>query len=164
MHSKQRDKYKNTIRLIFALLFSYTVMWSASVFTSSSVGSWYKALEKPFWNPPNSAFPIVWTILYTMIGIAFWKILCTPKAYTFKVFAAFFVQMLLNFTWSLAFFYLQNPALGLITILALLLAICWNIRVFNEHSKLAVKLLVPYFLWVFYASTLNLAIWYLNPS
>lgn len=156
------DKYKNTILLIFSLLFCYGIEWSASIFTRSSVGSWYVTLEKPFWNPPNLAFPLVWTVLYTMIGISFWLILCTAKAYTSRVFLAFFGQMLLNFTWSVLFFYLQSPLLGLINILLLLCGISWNVYVFLPYSKLAAKLLIPYLLWVMYATTLNFSIWLMN--
>ena len=156
------NKNKKAMFLILSLLFCYGVEWSASAFTQSSVGSWYVELEKPFWNPPNLAFPVVWTVLYTIIGIAFWLILCNPKAYTPKAFLTFFGQMWLNFTWSFSFFYLQSPLLGLINILLLLFAISWNIYVFSAYSKLAARLLVPYLLWVMYATTLNFSIWLMN--
>lgn len=162
MNISTLNKYKRTLLLILSLLFCYGVEWSASAFTRSSVDSWYMELEKPFWNPPNLAFPIVWTILYTMIGISFWLILCKLKAYTPKVFMAFFAQMLLNFTWSFSFFYLQSPLLGLINILLLLSAISWNIYIFSPYSKLAARLLLPYLLWVMYATTLNFSIWLMN--
>jgi benzodiazapine receptor len=153
---------KKILFLILSLAFCYAVEWTASLFTQSSVESWYVSLKKPFWNPPNLAFPIVWTILYTMIGVSLWKILCEPTAYRLKVFLAFFLQMFFNFSWSLSFFYLKSPSMGLLNILVLLLAIIWNIRVFWPYSKIAAKLLVPYLMWVTYATSLNLAIWYLN--
>ncbi len=156
------NKCRSALLLILSLLFCYGVEWSASAFTRGSVGSWYMDLEKPFWNPPNLAFPIVWTILYTMIGISFWLILCNPKAYTPKVFLAFLGQMLLNFTWSVSFFYLQSPFLGLINILLLMGAISWNIYIFLPYSKLAARFLLPYLLWVMYATTLNVSIWLMN--
>jgi len=156
------DKYKNTVLLIFSLLFCYGVEWGASIFTRSSVDSWYRELEKPIWNPPNFVFPVAWTILYTMIGISFWLILCNRKAYVPKVFFAFFGQMLLNFTWSVSFFYLESPALGFLNICLLLVAITWNIYIFFLYSNLAAKLLVPYLLWVMYAAALNLSIWMMN--
>lgn len=156
------DKYRKAILLILSLLFCYGVMSAASVFTQSSVDSWYIGLQKPFWNPPKLAFPIVWTLLYTMIGISFWLVLCNKKAYTPKVFLVFFGQMLLNFTWSISFFYLQSPLLGFMNIILLLCGISWNIIVFLPYSKLAGKLLVPYLLWVLYATTLNFSIWLMN--
>jgi len=156
------DRYKNTILLIFSLLFCYGVEWGASIFTRSSVDSWYLELEKPFWNPPSFAFPLVWTILYTMIGISFWLILCNNKAHTPRVFFAFFAQMFLNFTWSISFFYLQSPLLGLTNIVLLLCAIGWNIYVFFPYSSFAAKLMIPYLLWVIYATTLNFSIWLMN--
>ena len=154
--------FTKALLLILSLLFCYGVEWSASYFTQTSVGTWYLTLQKPFWNPPNLAFPIVWTILYTMIGVSFWFILCNPKAFSFRAFTAFFFQMLCNFTWSIAFFYLQSPALGLVNIIVLFFAILWNIYVFRPFSNLASNLLIPYLLWVTYAATLNLAIWILN--
>jgi len=162
MSTTDRQKYKNTMLLLISLLFCYGVEWVASIFTQSSVGSWYRELEKPFWNPPNFVFPLVWTLLYTMIGISFWLILCNKRAYNSRVFFAFFGQMFLNLTWSISFFYLQSPLLGLMNILLLLCAISWNMYVFLPYSKLAVKLLIPYFLWVMYATTLNLSIWLSN--
>ncbi|MFT4554283.1 MAG: tryptophan-rich sensory protein [Chlamydiales bacterium] len=83
---------KKALFFIFSLLLFYAVEWTASFFTQSSVGTWYLSLEKLFWNPPNLAFPIVWTILYTMMAVS----LCEPKAYSFKVFSRFFEQMFLN--------------------------------------------------------------------
>ncbi|MEC7839079.1 MAG: TspO/MBR family protein [Chlamydiota bacterium] len=162
MNTSSLSKNKKITLLLFALFFCYGVEWSASIFTQSSVSSWYRDLDKPFWTPPNIAFPIVWTILYTMIGISFWLILCTPKAYTPRVFIAFFGQMLANFTWSLFFFYLQSPFLGFLNIVVLIAAISWNIYVFNIYSKWASKLLIPYWMWVVYAMTLNFGILILN--
>lgn len=154
--------FKKMLFFIFSLALCYAVEWGASFFTQSSVANWYVSLKKPFWNPPDIAFPIVWTILYTLMGVSFGIILCNPNAYTFSVFLAFFVQIFLNFTWSFSFFYMESPALGLVNILLLFFAIVWNIYVFNLHSQLAAILLIPYFLWVAYAISLNLAICYLN--
>ncbi|MEM1282012.1 MAG: TspO/MBR family protein [Chlamydiota bacterium] len=156
------NKFTKGFYLLLALVLCYSVEWTASLFTQSSVDTWYKTLIKPSWNPPNIAFPIVWTILYTMIALSFWLILSEPKARHPKPFVAFFLQLFLNFTWSLAFFYLQSPLLGLVNIIFLLVAILWNIREFSKYSLTASRLLYPYFLWVAYAVTLNAAIWYLN--
>lgn len=153
---------KKSMLFMLSLAICYTVEWTASFFTQSSVGTWYQSLQKPFWNPPNVAFPIVWTILYTMIGLSFWKILCDSRAYRLEVFSAFFVQLLLNFMWSFSFFYLQSPIMGLLNIIFLLIAIAWNIKVFWHYSEIAAKLLIPYLLWVGYATSLNFALWYLN--
>jgi tryptophan-rich sensory protein len=159
---KMLSNHRKALLLFFSLLFCYGVEWTASFFTQSSIETWYPSLQKPFWNPPNLAFPIVWTILYTMIGVSFWKILCKPKAYRLSVFLAFSIQIFLNFTWSFSFFYLQSPSMGLFNIILLLMAIIWNTKVFWLYSKIAAKLLIPYLLWVGYATSLNLAIWYLN--
>ncbi|NCF71519.1 MAG: tryptophan-rich sensory protein [Chlamydiales bacterium] len=156
------EKSKNVVLLVLSLLLCYGVEWSASIFTQTSVDSWYKKLTRPPWNPPNFLFPIVWTILYTMIAISFWKILRLKQAYQVRVFTAFFLQLTLNFSWSVVFFYFQSSLLGLLNILLLLTAIVWNIYEFKVYSKLAAKLLIPYFLWVLYATSLNIYIWAMN--
>jgi translocator protein len=153
---------KRIILLILSLVFCYVIEWTASLFTQTGIDTWYASLQKPFWNPPNLAFPIVWTVLYTMIGVSLWKIFCEPKAYHPKVFLSFSLQIFFNFTWTFSFFYLQSPLMGLFNIILLLMAIIWNIKVFWIHSKPAAKLLIPYLLWVVYATSLNLTIWYLN--
>lgn len=158
----KNNKQKDVFLLIASLLLSYGVMWSASYFTQSSVGSWYVTLNKPSWTPPKVVFPIAWSALYTMIGVAFWLVIRQPKACNKEVLLTFFAQMLLNFLWSFSFFYLQSPFLGLVNILLLLVAICWNAYLFSLYSKWAGRLLVPYLLWVFYAATLNFSIWVTN--
>ena len=148
--------------LLLALALVYAVEWSASAFTQSSANTWYTTLEKPSWTPPKLAFPIVWTLLYTLIALSFWLILCDRRAYKTSVFVPFFVQLTLNFTWSFAFFYLRSSLLGLFNIGLLLAAILWTIVSFRRFSRWAAWLLVPYFFWVVYASALNLRIWMLN--
>ena len=153
---------KNIILLMIALLFSFGVEWVGGLLTRQSLLTWYTALKKPAWNPPNFVFPIVWTTLFGMIGVSFWLILRHPKAYQFKVFLVFFLQMSLNMLWSYTFFYLQQPGLACIVIFLLLCAIYWNIHVFYVYSKLAGQLLFPYLIWVIYAMTLNVSIWLNN--
>lgn len=153
---------KKAFLLILSLFLCYGVAWISSVFTETSIDSWYSQLKKPFWTPPNLVFPIVWTILYGMIGLSFWLILCEPRAYKLKVFVSFFLQLLANGLWTFFFFYLESPKLGFIMILVLMCAIVWNMYTFHSYSRLATWLLAPYLLWVLYASTLNLGIWVLN--
>jgi translocator protein len=154
---------KNKIILLFlSLLFCYGIEFCSSFFTRAGMGSWYSSLNRPSWTPPNLLFPIAWTILYTMIGSSLWLILCNSKAYSPKVFIAFFIQIFLNFTWSISFFYLNSPALGFINILLLLFSIAWNIHVFRPFSRLASNLLIPYLIWVIYATALNYSILVLN--
>jgi len=151
--------------LIFSLSLSYLVEWAGSNFTKSSVSGWYRTLSLPAWNPPAVVFPIVWSILYTMIGLSLYFII-TAKTGKGKglAYLSFSLQLFFNFTWSWSFFYMQSPIMGLINIIILVAALIWNIMRFNKISKLAALLLVPYLLWVLYATILNFQIWQLNPT
>jgi tryptophan-rich sensory protein len=155
IHSSRFNKIAS---FFIVLAICYSVASSASWFTQQGIESWYPLLKKPFWTPPNLVFPIVWTILYTMMAISFWLVL--HKTQQAKIVIPFAVQLLLNFFWSLFFFGYQQPLLGLIDIILLIAAIVWTILAFFPYSKAAAWLLIPYLAWVVYASTLNAYIWY----
>lgn len=141
--------------LVFALALCYLVEWSGAAFTHTSVDSWYLTLVRPTWNPPNILFPIVWSILYTMMAFALWRVLLSKKEHKANALCAFTVQLFLNFSWSWSFFYMRSPGLALFNIVLLLPAIIWNIFAFARLSKVAAWLLVPYLMWVLYATALN---------
>jgi translocator protein len=159
---KINTNLKKLFLLIASFVFCYAIAWTGSLFVESSIGSWYGHLKKAVWNPPPIAFSIVWNILYGMIAVSFWKILCIHKIAKRKALLPFFIQMFFNFTWTYLFFYLQSPLLGLINIVLLTIFIAWNIQAFYVYSKSAAWLLVPYFIWVGYATTLNFYIWCFN--
>jgi tryptophan-rich sensory protein len=151
-----------TLLLAFALCFAASRLGSLA--TTPNL-DWYHSLRQPFFQPPDWAFPVVWTILYAMMAVSLWRIASRPltKHPRSVAMGVFMLQLLLNIGWSFAFFGQQNPQLGLVVIGALLVAIAWNIAVFRSLDRLAGLLLIPYFLWVCYATLLNLAIWWLNP-
>lgn len=126
-------------------------------------GSWYEALNKPSWTPPNWIFPVVWPILYTMMAVAAWQVW---RNYGFEgapqQLRWFLLQLGLNAAWSWIFFGRQSISMGLAEILLLWVAIFFTIILFWGKSKLAAWLMVPYLLWVTYASALNFSIWQLN--
>ena len=134
-----------------------------SFFTRNSIDSWYKLINKPFFNPPNWIFSPVWTILFIMIGVSFYlvweKDFGKNKKQTLIVYG---MQIGLNFLWSILFFGLRNPLLGLIEIIILWCTILFNILIFHKINKTAGYLLIPYILWVSFATILNLAIFILN--
>ncbi len=137
--------------------------------TASSVKSWYPTLAKPTWTPPPWLFGPAWTLLYTAMSIAAWRVWRRPadaeagradaRACTLRLWWA---QLALNAAWSWAFFYFRNPAAGLPVIGALLiLLVLLQIRLLRL-DRVAAGLWIPYVLWVSFASALNLAIWRLN--
>ncbi len=136
----------------------------SSFATQSSVNDWYLTLNKPDFNPPNWVFAPVWTVLYIMMGVAagivwakgFHHLWVKTALYHFAF------QLLLNATWSIVFFGFREPFWGLVVIITLLILIVLTFRWFRIVSKIAAWLLVPYFLWVCFATVLNYNIWELN--
>ncbi|HEY1121522.1 MAG TPA: TspO/MBR family protein [Haloferula sp.] len=125
--------------------------------TASSIGSWYAALERPPGTPPNAVFGPVWTVLYAMMGIAFALVWHRAPAGPAKrgALTMFFIQLALNLAWTPVFFGAHQLALALVVIGLLVLAIATTIVRFRPLDKVAAALLVPYLLWVCYATYLN---------
>jgi len=126
-------------------------------FTFSSIKTWYAALEKPPGTPPNWVFGPVWTTLYAMIGISLALILHRasrgqPKA---TALAWFVMQMILNVAWTPVFFGAHQIIAALIVIVGLWIAIAVTIFYFQKLDRTAALLLIPYLLWVSYATYLN---------
>jgi translocator protein len=154
-------RYWNGIR---AVAFCELVGFMSAFFTAPAIAVWYATLEKSSLTPPDWIFGPTWIILYALMGIALalvWNKGFT-KPHVNKAIGVFFVQLFLNFLWSILFFGLHNPALALIDILLLTLSILWTIILFYKISRMAAYLLIPYFLWVVFATYLNYAIWMLN--
>ena len=137
---------------------------AATPFTTAGIYTWYNRIIKPSFQPPNWVFGPVWTILYALMGIAAY--LVWEKGWEKREVKAalgiFGIQLILNFFWSLIFF--GNKAFGwaFVEILFLWVFIALTIWKFYKISKTAAYLLIPYILWVSFASVLNGAIWWLN--
>lgn len=131
--------------------------------TSGAIADWYPTLRKPWFTPPNAAFPIVWPALYALMAFGFWRIL---RAETVdgrgQAIVAFCVQLALNLCWSLAFFGARSVVLGLVVIVALLAGIVWMIAAFWRVDRPAAYAQLPYLAWVGFATLLNAAIFRLN--
>ena len=133
--------------------------------TQESITTWYPTLIKPVFNPPNWIFPIAWTILYIMMGVAgglIWNYLESDQEKVKKAFTFFIIQLALNALWSYLFFGLHNPFLALIEIILLWLMIFETYTQFKKIDKIAGMLLIPYLAWVTFATVLNASIWWLN--
>jgi len=154
----------NLIKLVFSILFCFSAGAVGSIFTSSAIPDWYNHLRKPSFSPPNWVFGPVWSALYLMLGIAAWLVwskgLSQPAVR--KALIIFLIQLVLNAVWSFLFFGLRSPLYGLVDILLLWAAILVTIGQFSKISVAAAALLIPYLLWVTFASGLNLGIWLLN--
>ena len=152
-------------RLILCIAICQIAGVIGSVFTASSVTTWYPTLVKPWFTPPGSIISAVWIAIFTLMGLSLfliWRkgISSMNGKIALGVFAA---QLLVNILWSYAFFGLQSPLVAVIVIVVLWLLILQNIIRFWSISKNAALLLVPYILWVSFAAFLNYTIWRLNP-
>jgi len=135
-----------------------------SLFTTPSIPGWYAGLTKPSFNPPGWVFAPVWTALYAMMGLAAWLVYEKgfKKPEVKRALAVFAVQLLLNTLWSIVFFG-AHQLFGAVAVIVLLWAmILWTIILFHKISKAAAWLLVPYILWVSFATVLTVSIFTLN--
>lgn len=155
---------KDFLKLIVSITGSELVGLAGTPFTIGAIATWYVTLSKPFFAPPNWIFGPVWTLLYLMIGISFYLIWRKGwKKRESRIAGKIFIsQLLLNLVWSPLFFGLRSPLLGLVDIVLMWLFIMLTIRSFYPLSKWASYLLVPYFLWVSFATILNAAIFIMN--
>jgi len=158
-------KIKNIAKLISAIVICQLAGVVGSVFTNTSVQTWYVELQLPSFAPPGWFIGTVWIILYTLMGISLylvWNKGLKNKRVKNSLYL-FGLQLILNAVWSFLFFGLRSPFLGLIEIVFLWVFISLTILKFYEISRAAAWLLVPYIAWVSVALTLNFSIWWLNP-
>jgi len=151
---------KSTLGLVAALALTFGAAYIGSRFP---VDDWYIALSKPTWNPPNWLFGPVWGILYLLMAIAAWLVWRKSGFAGAAIPLGMFVlQLVLNAAWSWIFFGQHELGLAFIEILVLWGAILWTITGFWKLNPIGGILLVPYLLWVTFASVLNFTIWRLN--
>jgi tryptophan-rich sensory protein len=137
------------------------------VFVAASTGAlfqpgpWYAALNKPSWTPPNWLFPIAWTVLYTMIAVAGWKVWEVEGVEAALV--VWGLSLVFNMAWSWIMFGRQEIGLALIDLVLLWISIVAFIVLAWPVSQTAAYLFIPYFFWVSFAGALNFAVWRLNP-
>ncbi|MFA5247628.1 MAG: TspO/MBR family protein [Patescibacteria group bacterium] len=157
-------KINNVSKAILAILICQVAGIVGSVFTTPSIATWYAGLARPVFSPPNWIFAPVWTTLFTLMGISaflIWR--AGLKRCEVKIALAVFVgQLVLNTCWSIIFFGLHSPMFAFFEIIILWSFILASIILFAKISKLAAVLLIPYILWVSFASVLNYFIWRLN--
>lgn len=155
---------RGTVRLILCIVLCVSVGVTGAYFTAKGIPVWYAGLAKPAWTPPNFVFPIVWNVLYVMMGVALFLLWdrTPPGEARSSAIALFFVQLALNAAWSPVFFTLHWVWAALGIIAALALAIGLTVRAAWPLNRPAALLLLPYLAWVLYASTLNAGIGVLN--
>ena len=152
------------IQLIISIFICQLAGIIGSVATVSSVNSWFTTLNKPSFNPPGWLFGPVWITLYTVMGISLYLIYqkgFEKKEVKFAIYL-FIFHLVINALWSLIFFGLKNPGLAFFEIIILWILIVVLIILFWRINRTASILLIPYLLWVSFATVLNYSIWQLN--
>jgi translocator protein len=151
-------------KLIASVLIVFFTGAVGTLATLPQITTWYAALAKPSWTPPNDWFGPIWSTLYILIGIALfliWRQGIERRDVRFAM-GIFAVQLILNLLWSLVFFGLHSILGGFIIIMVLWIAILANMIAFYVLSKPAGILMVPYLIWVSIASYLNYSVLLLN--
>ncbi len=158
----------NTNEIIAIILFPCLTLIIGSlggIITAKKIPTWYNRLIRPKFNPPNWLFGPVWTILYLSIGFSGYLIWSKEQSFSEihkTEWAVYFIQLILNFIWTPLFFGFNLLLISAIEIILLDLFILSNIILFAKINIVAGLILIPYFIWVSFASYLNWSFWYLN--
>ena len=163
--SNQRLSKKKRILIFIISVLIPLLIGAASAFLMPNMKSLYETFEKPWFSPPAYVFPIVWTILYIMMGIASYLVYI-KKYENIDVSSAIFVygiQLILNLLWTVIFFGFKLYGLAFIELIILFMFVvltCW--RFYKKAGKKPAILLLPYVLWLIYAGVLNFFVWMFN--
>ena len=157
-------RLKSAVRLAVSFLICLGVGVLESLVTRPEIPTWYASLTKPSWTPLPVVFPIVWTALYILMAVSFWRLWETEPRSTArsKAMVWFLVQLALNAAWSPVFFGWHETKIALVIIVALLIAIGATIFSALRVDRIAAWLLAPYLAWVAYATTINAGVVALN--
>lgn len=163
--------WRSALALILFVAIAFAVAAFGSLSTFQNVDGWYADADKAAWNPPNGVFGPVWSILYPLMAVAAWLVWRRRRAGTpettdvaTRALAFYVVQLVLNALWTPFFFglypFVGAPALwiALVIIVLLDLAVLATMLAFWEVSRVAAVLLIPYWAWVLFATTLNWAL------
>jgi tryptophan-rich sensory protein len=155
---------KNILLLIGCIVICYSAGAIGSIYTFQSIPTWYAGLVKPPLNPPNWIFGPVWTALYTLMAISLFLIIKKGfAAEGVKLAVIFFaIQLVLNALWSFVFFGARTPLNAIPVIAAMWILILACVITFWRISKPASIMMMPYLLWVGFASYLNVGVYFLN--
>ena len=152
-------KIKNRSLLIICILIPLAVGSLSALFSGNMS---YSGINQPALSPPPIVFPIVWTVLYILMGISSYLICTSDSVDKGSAMLVYAVQLFFNFFWSIIFFRFSNYLLAFIWLLILIALIILMIYRFYKIKPLAAYLQIPYLLWCIFAAYLNLMVYYLN--
>ena len=147
--------------LLINLLIPLSVGGLSAFLTRNSM-ELYETIVQPALAPPAWLFPVVWTLLYVLMGISSYIIVISDSEYKIEALTLYGIQLVLNFIWPLIFFLGQNFLIAFIIIAVLWYSVLKMIQAFSAVRPLAGTLQIPYLIWLTFAAYLNLAIYFLN--
>lgn len=155
---------QQAIALIVSIAVAQIAGFLGTLFTADAIPSWYVTLAKPWFTPPSWVFAPVWTILYTLMGVAAYLIYKRRKVSpgTERALLIYTLQLTLNSAWSVIFFGAHELGWALIEMIVLAATIAYTMVLFARIDRRAAALLLPYLAWVLFAAALNTSIWRLN--
>lgn len=161
MHTK---KPSATIGLLLSLTICFLVSFVGWLGTSRGLAFWYVTLQKPSFNPPSAIFAPVWTVLYTLMGVAAFQVwrADAPKRAKSIALTLHGVQLVLNGLWCWIFFAFHQLQWGFVELAVLLVTLVATVLAFYRVRPSAGWLLIPYLAWIGFATLLNFSIWRLN--
>lgn len=146
---------RKALNIIIPILVCFLVGLSASYFQADAIKNWYPTLIKPAVTPPNIVFPITWSIIYVCMGLSIGLLINSTIERRRFFIKAFIFQLFFNFTWSISFFYIQNPLIGFINILLLdIFVINYTLKSYQVNKTSSI-LFIPYVIWLLFATYLN---------
>ena len=156
-------KKQNWKSYAFWIIFTEAVGGLSGWLTREGTELYRTAIIKPPLSPPGIVFPIVWSILFALMGIGAARIYLSPASNArSRALGIFLLQLAFNFFWSIIFFNIQNFGLALLWLVVLWALIIWMIKNFHAIDPLSAWLQIPYLLWVTFAAYLNFGVWRLN--
>lgn len=156
------NRYKVKTYLLWILL-AEAVGGLAGWLTRKDVRIYAESIAQPPLSPPAAVFPVVWGVLYALMGVSAARIALVPDSQErLHGLWIFGLQLAMNFLWSILFFHFQLFGLALIWLAALWGVILWMITAFFRVDPIAARLQIPYLVWVAFAGYLNLGVWILN--
>jgi len=161
---EEQKSYGRAAHAAIAICVVFAASFIGNAATMPNIPTWYAEIQKPWFTPPNWLFGPVWTLLFTALIVAFYRILrldpLTPGRG--RAIIIFVIQITCNALWSIAFFGMRSPGLGLVVIVFLWSSIVANMIAFRRLDRLSFWAFPPYLAWVGFAGALNLAIYLIN--
>lgn len=151
---------RRVITYLIPIVVCLVVGFMAAPIQQQAIQEWYPTLTKSVLTPPNIVFPIVWTILYILMGLSLGRLLEIGRTDYLWLWV---VQLILNFMWSIGFFYFHNTIIGFVDIIILIVLAVWYMVAVRRISRTAAWLFLPYAVWLLFAAYLNSYIVIANP-